>query len=210
MLERESVLRPPIVAGQDVSETRTVGPALQVGGAPDINTSQTPLEGETVPVTLPSASSARSCFLSGGSLIHSDHKRPVVLGEKEGEQTSTHVPLVKSASEGYFSTPVTPKESQELIAKLNSEPRTREDHQQPLLERKNGGDEEKNDFQLTSLSLPEAENVIEQLASLYPPGAKGLEGRDSASSTVSDLSSEESLDFGVSQAFNPFDGGVCV
>lgn len=222
MMDRDSMarsIRPPIMAGQEGVEGGQAVPPQPNSASVSSAAKGSPHEDS--PVVLPSASTARSSFLSRGSLVHSDHQRPVALGEKEGEWDGAPQPgVAKVASEGYFSAP---EGSHDMMTMppvpLGLDPALTRESQLEDGPRHSSSSSSSisvspptvaGDPSTVSLGLPEAQNVLEQLAQLHPTG--GREGRES-SDTLSAISSEGSVNFEDTQQphFNPFDSGtVCV
>ena len=221
LMDRDSLarsIRPPIMAGQEgVEGGQTIVPPLPSADPASVSSAGTGSPREDPPVVLPSASTARSSFLSGGSLVHSGHQRPVAVGEKEGEfgGTPPQPGVAKAASEGYFSAA---EGSHEVMTvpplPLGLDPALTQESQLEEGPRHSSSSSMSpppmaGDVLTVSSGLPEAQNVLEQLAQLHP--SWGEEGRESSES-MSAISSEGSLNFEDTQQprFNPFDSGaVC-
>ena len=216
MMDRESLarsIRPPIMAGQEgVEGGQTVAPP-QPTPTPVTSAGKVSPH-EDSPVALPSASTARSSFLSEGSLVHSGHQRPVALGEKEGEWGGPQPGVTKVASEGYFSAPeasheamTAPLASLGLDPALTRESRLVEEDPNHSTSSSTPSASVTGEPPTVPLGLPVAQNVLEQLAQLHP--SVGGEGRES-SDTMSSISSEGSFHFEDTQQtrFNPFDSGM--
>lgn len=220
MMDRDNMarsIRPPIMAGQEgVEGGQTAVPPQPSSDSVSVSSAGKGSPHEDSPVVLPSASTARSSFLSGGSLVHSGHQRPVALGEKEGEWGGMPQPRVaKVVSEGYFSAPEGSHEVMTIPpAPLRPDPALMQDRQQEDGPQHPSSSSSSlsppavaGDPLAVSLGLPEAQNVLEQLAQLHPTG--GGEGRES-SDTMSAISSESSFNFEDTQQphLHPFDSGA--
>ena len=226
LLDRESLTRPPIVAGQEESEGAPKGLASD----PTPSVSGSTSTQEPPPNSLPSASTIRSSFLSAGKLLLTEHQRPVVLGEKDGEEvvpkdggdtppgdggemlpkskgkwpmkyksaddltSAGRSSLPKLTSEGYFSDTVSPQASRELLNNTNGQDKD-------VVRRM------KMDLQSSSTTIPEASDVVAQLALMHPTPADRCSTTSSCSSSMVEQSSDGSIEFSASQPSNPFGAG---